>query len=283
MPQHPALSTGRVAVITGGASGIGLAAAKRFASIGMKLCLADLRQDALDRAATELTGAQLITVPTDVGRMEDIQRLKERAYAEFGEVAVLMNNAGTSPGGGPFDHYERWQRVIGVNLWGVINGVHAFTQAMIDQKTPGAIVNTGSKQGITCPPGDTAYNVTKAGVKVLTEGLAHSLRNIEGSQLTAHLLVPGSTFTGMTARGRTEKPPGAWTPDQVIDFMVERMGKGDFYIICPDNDVTTDIDNRRILWGAEDIIRNRPALSRWHPNYQEEFSAFLALEAPFRS
>jgi NAD(P)-dependent dehydrogenase (short-subunit alcohol dehydrogenase family) len=87
-------------------------------------------------------------------------------------------------------HYDRWQRVLGVNLWGVINGVHAFTQAMIDQKTPSAIVNTGSKQGITCPPGDTAYNITKAGVKVLTEGLAHSLRNIEGCQVTAHLLVP---------------------------------------------------------------------------------------------
>jgi NAD(P)-dependent dehydrogenase (short-subunit alcohol dehydrogenase family) len=171
---------------------------------------------------------------------------------------------------------------LAVNLWGVINGVHAFTQAMIDQKTPGAIVNTGSKQGITCPPGDTAYNITKAGVKVLTEGLAHSLRNVEGCRVTAHLLVPGSTFTGMTARGRTEKPPGSWTPDQVIDVLVERMGNGDFYIICPDNDVTTDIDNRRILWGAEDIIRNRPPLSRWHPDYADEFAAFLASPSPFR-
>jgi NAD(P)-dependent dehydrogenase (short-subunit alcohol dehydrogenase family) len=283
MPQHPALSEGRVAVITGGASGIGLAAAKRCASLGMKLVLADLRQEALDSAATELHGATVITVPTDVSKMEEVQRLKDRAYTEFGEVAVLMNNAGTSPGGGPFDHYERWQRVLGVNLWGVINGVHAFTPAMIDQKRPGAIVNTGSKQGITCPPGDTAYNITKAGVKVLTEGLAHSLRNIEGCQITAHLLVPGSTFTGMTARGRTEKPPGAWAPDQVIDMLVERMGAGDFYIICPDNDVTTDTDNRRILWGAEDIIRNRPPLSRWHPDYADEFAAFLASPSPFRS
>ena len=99
---------------------------------------------------------------------------------------------------------------------------------MIDQKTPAAIVNTGSKQGITCPPGDTAYNITKAGVKVLTEGLAHSLRNVKGCRVTAHLLVPGSTFTGMTARGRTEKPPGSWTPDQVIDVLVDRMGNGDF-------------------------------------------------------
>jgi NAD(P)-dependent dehydrogenase (short-subunit alcohol dehydrogenase family) len=283
MPQHPALSHGRVAVITGGASGIGLATAKRFASLGMKLVLADLRREALDQAAAQLADAEIVTVPTDVSKIEEVQLLKDRAYTEFGEVAVLMNNAGTSPGGGPFDHYERWQRVLGVNLWGVINGVHAFTQAMIDQKTPCAIVNTGSKQGITCPPGDTAYNITKAGVKVLTEGLAHSLRNIEGCQVTAHLLVPGSTFTGMTARGRTEKPPGAWTPDQVIDMLVERMSNGDFYIICPDNDVTTDTDNRRILWAAEDIIRNRPALSRWHPDYADEFAAFLKSPSPFRS
>ena len=155
-------------------------------------------------------------------------------------------------------------------------------ETIIDQGTPCAIVNTGSKQGITCPPGDTAYNITKAGVKVLTEGLAHALRNIAGCQVTAHLLVPGSTFTGMTARGRTEKPPGSWTPEQVVDFMVAAMAAGHFYIICPDNDVTRDIDNRRILWAAEDIIRNRPALSRWHPDYTEEFAKFLTLDAPFR-
>jgi NAD(P)-dependent dehydrogenase (short-subunit alcohol dehydrogenase family) len=282
MPQHPAFAEGRVAVITGGASGVGLAAAKRFAGSGMKICLADLNQEALDRAAEQLSGASVVTVPTDVSKMEEVQHLKERVYADFGEVAVLMNNAGTSPGGGPWDHYQRWQRVLSVNLWGVINGVHAFAQAMIDQKTPCAMINTGSKQGITCPPGDTAYNITKAGVKVLTEGLAHALRNIEGCQVTAHLLVPGSTFTGMTARGRSEKPAGSWTPEQVVDFMVAAMAAGDFYIICPDNDVTRDIDNRRILWAAEDIIRNRPALSRWHPDYKDEFAEFLTLDAPFR-
>jgi NAD(P)-dependent dehydrogenase (short-subunit alcohol dehydrogenase family) len=248
----------------------------------MKLCLADLSQHSLDEAAAQLPGADLITAPTDVSKIDEVLHLKDRVYAELGEVAILMNNAGTSPGGGPFDHYERWQCVLGVNLWGVINGVHTFTQAMIDQKTPCAIINTGSKQGITCPPGDTAYNITKAGVKVLTEGLAHSLRTIEGCRVTAHLLVPGSTFTGMTARGRTEKPPGSWTPDQVVDMLIERMSAGDFYIICPDNDVTTDVDNRRILWAAEDIIRNRPPLSRWHEDYAEEFAAFLASPSPFR-
>ncbi|HEU0218675.1 MAG TPA: SDR family NAD(P)-dependent oxidoreductase, partial [Stellaceae bacterium] len=150
------------------------------------------------------------------------------------------------------------------------------------QGTPAAIVNTGSKQGITCPPGNTAYNVTKAGVKVLTEGLAHSLRSIAGCRVSAHLLVPGSTFTGMTARGRTEKPAGSWMPEQVVDFMVAAMAAGDFYIICPDNDVSRDPDNRRILWAAEDIIRNRPALSRWHPDYKHEFAEYLTLDVPFR-
>jgi NAD(P)-dependent dehydrogenase (short-subunit alcohol dehydrogenase family) len=288
MAQHPALTEGRVAVITGAASGIGLAAAKRIAAMGLRVCLADLGGDALEEAAAEVAlvarggPADVLAVPTDVSKLEEVQRLKDRVYDTFGEVAVLMNNAGTSPGGGPLEHFERWQRVLNVNLWGVINGVQSFTQAMVDQRTPGAIVNTGSKQGITCPPGDTAYNISKAGVKILTEGLAHTLRNFEGCQISAHLLVPGSTFTGMTRRGRTEKPPSAWTPDQVVDMLIAGMAAGDFYIICPDNDVTRDIDNRRILWAAEDIIRNRPALSRWHPDYKDEFATFLASEAPFR-
>jgi NAD(P)-dependent dehydrogenase (short-subunit alcohol dehydrogenase family) len=288
MAEHPALTEGRVAVVTGAASGIGLAAVKRLASMGLRICLADLGGDVLEQAAAEVASvakrgpADVLMVPTDVSKLDEVQRLRDRVYETFGEVAVLVNNAGTSPGGGPWDHYERWQRVLNVNLWGVINGVQSFTQAMIDQHSPGAIVNTGSKQGITCPPGDTAYNISKAGVKVLTEGLAHALRNVEGCQITAHLLVPGSTFTGMTRRGRTTKPSGAWMPEQVIDMLVAGMAAGDFYIICPDNDVTRDIDNLRILWAAEDIIRNRPALSRWHPEYGDEFAALLATEAPFR-
>jgi len=161
----------------------------------------------------------------------------------------------------------------------VINGVQSFTQAMVDQRTPGAIVNTGSKQGITCPPGDTAYNISKAGVKILTEGLAHTLRNFEGCQISAHLLVPGSTFTGMTRGAATTKPPGAWMPEQVIDMLLAGMAAGDFYILCPDNEVTRAIDNRRMQWAAEDIIRNRPALSRWHPDYKDQFAAFLAAES----
>jgi len=277
MKSHPAIAPGRVAVITGGASGIGLAAAKRFVAAGMKVCIADLSRDALDKAVAEIGAPAdaVLAVPTDVSKLEEMQRLKQTVYGRFGEVAVLMNNAGTAPGGGPFDHYERWRKVLDVNLWGVINGVHAFSQAMIDQGTPCAIVSTGSKQGITTPPGDTAYNVSKAGVKVITESLAHSLRNIEGCKVSAHLLVPGFTFTGITRPVRTEKPAGAWSAEQVVDMMLERMGRGDFYIICPDNDVTTEMDNKRMAWAAQDIVQNRPALSRWHPDYAEAFAAYM--------
>ena len=281
MSQHPVFAPGRVAVITGAASGIGLAAAQRFAAMGMKLCLADLAGPGLDEAVAAVAKSSpsghdaVFARPTDVSRLEDVQALRDAAYAKFGEVGLLMNNAGTAPGGGPWDNIARWRHVLEVNLWGVINGVQTFTPSMLEQGTACAIVNTGSKQGITCPPGDTAYNVSKAGVKVLTEALAHSLRNAEGARISAHLLIPGSTFTAMTRGNRTEKPAGAWTSDQVIDMMVTGMNQGDFYILCPDNEVTREIDNRRITWAAQDITQNRPPLSRWHKDYADAFTAFL--------
>ena len=117
---------------------------------------------------------------------------------------------------------------------------------MLAQGTPGLIVNTGSKQGITTPPGNLAYNVSKAALKTYTEGLAHELRNTPGAKLTAHLLIPGFTYTGLTD-GATEKPAGAWTGEQVVDFMLESLARGDFYILCPDNE--TERADRRAPHG----------------------------------
>ena len=192
----------------------------------------------------------------------------------FGGTDILMNNAGIQPGSQMFGPAENWQRILGVNLWGVIHGSQVFAPGMIARGRPGLIINTGSKQGITTPPGDPAYNVAKAGVKAFTEALQHELRNTAGGQLSAHLLIPGFVFTGLTAKGRTEKPAGAWTAEQTVDFMIGRIDAGDFYILCPDNDVPRHLDERRILWAAGDIIENRPPLSRWHPDFAEAFTDF---------
>ncbi len=283
MTLHAAIASGRAAVITGAASGVGLAAARRFATLGMNVVMADRAAEALATAAAEVravaaNGAAVDCLETDVSDTGAVERLRDHAFARFGDVAVLMNNAGVGGGGHAFERPDAWARLLGVNLGGVINGVQAFTQAMVDQNRPAVIVNTGSKQGITTPPGDTAYNVSKAGVKVLTEGLQHTLRGLPGCQVSAHLLIPGFTYTGMTRRS-PEKPPGAWTAGQVIDFLLERLSAGDFYILCPDNDVTRAIDNARIAWAAQDITQNRPPLSRWHPDWQAAFAEYMADKA----
>jgi NAD(P)-dependent dehydrogenase (short-subunit alcohol dehydrogenase family) len=278
---HFAFTAGSVAVVTGGAGGIGLAAAKRFAQLGLRVCIADLGADRLARAAQEIAivaahGADdVMAVETDVSRVEDLVRLEAVVQERFGGTDILMNNAGIQPGSTMFGPAANWERVLDVNLWGAIRGTQVFVPAMIARGRPGLVINTGSKQGITTPPGDPAYNVSKAGLKAFTEALQHELRNTPDCQLSAHLLIPGFVFTGLTARDRTEKPSGAWTPEQTVDFMMERLGAGDFYILCPDNDVPRSLDERRILWAAGDIVENRPPLSRWHPDYKQAFEAFL--------
>ncbi len=276
--MNPVFSPGSVAVVTGAASGIGLAAAKRFAMLGMKLVMADLAGDALERAADEvahLSSNDVMAAATDVSSLEQLQRLAEEVPRSFGPVSLLMNNAGIGRNPGlPWENAAGWRALCEVNLWGVVNGVQAFVPGMIASEQPGMVINTGSKQGITSPPGNPAYNLSKAALKNYTESLAHALREATGTRLSAHLLIPGFTFTGMT--GAADKPAAAWTPEQVVEFMLEGVIAGDFYVLCPDNAVDRGLDEKRMRWAMDDIILNRPALSRWHPDYEAEFARFVS-------
>lgn len=273
MASHPAMIPGNVAVITGGADGIGLAAARYYRSLDMRVCIADNDTTKLKAAENEL--GDMLAVPADVSDLSDLEALREKVYDTWGKVNILMNNAGIGGQCGSWEGYDTWKRILNVNLWGVVNGVHTFAPSMIAQGTPDLIINTGSKQGITTPPGNPAYNASKSAVKSVTEALEHDLRNTEGCKVTAHLLVPGFTYTGMVRRFLPDKPDAAWIPDQVVAFMVESLQRGDFYILCPDNEVTREIDNKRMQWAMGDLVENRPALSRWHPDYLAAFEAFM--------
>lgn len=271
-----ALNAGNVAVITGGAAGIGLAVARRLASKGLALVLVDTRPELFESATTSLRESgspEVMARAVDVADRSAVTALKGDILNRFGHVDVLMCNAGIQPGSDIFDSGGTWSRILAVNLGGIVNMCQVFVPDMVAASRPGLVINTGSKQGITTPPGDPAYNISKSGVRVFTEALAHHLRE-EGTGLGVHLLIPGFVFTDLTRRSRTEKPPGAWTPDQTAEFMLKRLEEGDFYILCPDGEVTRDMDEKRMTWAMRDIVENRPPLSRWHRDWAAEFEAF---------
>ncbi len=274
---NDAVKHGGVAVVTGAASGVGRAAALRFAQAGLGVVLADLPGAQLDATVQEArqlasANAPVEGIPTDVTSNEEVNRLADLAF-EIGPIAALMNNAGISLPTTAWSEMENWQRLLQVNFFGVLRGVQAFMPRMIEANRPAVVINTGSKQGITTPPGNPGYNVTKAAVKVLSEQLAHELREA-GAPISVHLFVPGFTYTGMIASFLPEKPPAAWTSEQTVDHLFSRMANGDFYILCPDNDVDETRDRRRAQWAIQDITENRPPLSRWHPDYAEAFAKF---------
>jgi NAD(P)-dependent dehydrogenase (short-subunit alcohol dehydrogenase family) len=272
---HAAIAPGKVAVVTGAASGIGLAAARRFAGLGMRVCLADRDEARLADAISGSAGGDFDASVVDVADRASVAAFAASVAERVGPVSVLMNNAGIGGGGDALSNPDGWTRVLGVNFFGVLHGVQAFVPAMADGGAPGLVINTGSKQGITQPPGDTAYNVSKSAVKALTEGLAHTLRNRSGCDVTAHLLIPGFTYTGLVATRLPERPPGAWTPEQVVDRLLEGIARDEFYILCQDDETTREQDEKRILWAAQDLVEGRPALSRWHPDWKDAFERFM--------
>jgi NAD(P)-dependent dehydrogenase (short-subunit alcohol dehydrogenase family) len=195
---------GRVAVVTGGASGIGLAMAERFAAEGMKLAIADIEEPALDTAAEQLTdgGAEVLAVPTDVSKGDDVDALAARVRERFGAFHVVCNNAGVGGHGFPTwaTPTSEWQWLLGVNLWGVIHGISAFVPALVEQGE-GHVVNTASVAGLASVPFMAPYSASKHAVLAISEALCHDLTMI-GSAVKVTVLCPGFIKTRIADASR---------------------------------------------------------------------------------
>ncbi|QPC71092.1 hypothetical protein HYE68_001844 [Fusarium pseudograminearum] len=277
MSPTDVFSSGSTALITGAGSGIGLAIAKTCRSKGMRVLLVDNDEEALENLNKQhfVDDSDVLTSKVDVSSRSDWQSLKKLALDKFGTIQLLVLNAGRGLKGtwGDDDYFRD---TLETNLFGVIHGINTFLPIVQEaaKSKPTSIVITGSKQGITNPPGNAAYNASKAAVKTLAEHLSYDLKN---ESTTAHLLVPGWTFTGLAgAKIFKEKPDGPWTPEQVAEYLYERMDKNEFYIICPDNDVTEEMDKKRITWAAGDVVHRRPPLSRWREEWKQEAEETMA-------
>ncbi|GAA5844453.1 hypothetical protein JCM9279_006311 [Rhodotorula babjevae] len=291
MTAHPALQPGNVAVITGaGAGGIGFQVALHLARLDLHTVLLDNNQHALDLAAQQLVdeGISETRFTTRLVDVSDPQQLVDAADAVFsqhGRVDFLHLNAGV---GGKSATYgkgmlEDWDRIFKVNLGGVTAGSAAFVERMVAQDSPALVVITGSKQGITMPPGTGgAYNASKAAVKAFAEVLAHDLR-AASTKVDVKLLVPGWVYTKLSTGGDARrvtadaKPAGAWSAAQCAVELFSRLASApdEFYIVCPDNETSTELDYARFAWSAGDVLERRTALSRWDPAYKDEYERFI--------
>jgi NAD(P)-dependent dehydrogenase (short-subunit alcohol dehydrogenase family) len=195
---------GKVAVITGAASGIGRAIATEAAREGMRLVLADIETAPLERTAAELRalGADVLAVPTDVSRAEEVAALAERTVAAYGAVHLLFNNAGVATGGPIWERpLAEWEWVMGVNLWGVVHGIRAFVPLMLAQEDAGYIVNTASIAGLVTAPALGIYTITKHAVVALSEVLAAELAQRD-AHIAVSVLCPSWVQTRILEAGR---------------------------------------------------------------------------------
>ena len=270
------LRSGQVAVITGGASGIGLAMAAHFATRGRKLVLADIEATALDEAVAGLkaAGADVIGVRTDVSKVEQIEALADAAYARFGAVNVLCNNAGVVKRGRMWEQtLEDWEWVIGVDLWSVIYGARSFIPRMISGGQPGYLVNTASTAGLAAFPGIASYDVAKSGVVALSEALWHELHEVN-APIGVSVLCPGlvATRIGDSERNRpgatgvskgapvSMRDPGAvaMTAEAVAQYVADAIESEQFWMIThPAYDQFIEGRLRGML-NRRDVIAPRP-------------------------
>lgn len=322
MKTSDIFAPGKTAVITGASSGIGKAAAIMCASKGMNVFLVDIDQEDLPHALNATKKAAIsenqiiVDVVADVSKKQDMKDLAKTVYhgqhttggtgtgGTVTSVNFLMNNAAIQNGGGAMAEMEKFHHLFSVNTLGPIHGCQAFLPIMKERGEVGLIVNTGSKQGITAPPGNLIYNVSKAALKTWTEGLEYELRTDRfqnGGKIYSALLIPGWVNTSIHLKEKKhqaqlegkpfekesvffheDKPAkGAWMPMQVIDFMLRELDSGadagvdKFYIVCPDNEVDRETDNLRMTWAMQDITQDRPPLSRWHPDWKDKFTVYV--------
>lgn len=273
------MTNGKTAVISGGASGIGLEAAKRFLACGMNVVIADVKNlEAAKESLLEISNdeSRVLIEECDVTSLDVVKKLEILVRESFGKVHCLMGNAGMiAMGTKPWEEVEQLHKIMNTNFMGVVNLCNAFIPSMIAHGEDGVVINTGSKQGITRPPGNYAYNLSKASVVAYTEALSHAFITTENCKIKSHLLIPAFVYTPMISAFIPKKPDFAATTEETVDYFMEALKRDEFYILCPDNETNREIDEKRIQWAADDIIKNRPAMSRWHPDYQEEFEAFM--------
>lgn len=253
---------GKVAVVTGGASGIGFALAERAARDGMRVVIADIESGSLAAAEEKLraAGAEVLAVVTDVSRREGVEALRDRALARFGGVHLLCNNAGVATGGMTWElTHEDWSWILGVNLWGVIHGIRAFVPAMIASGEECHVVNTASMAGLLAGPGMAPYNATKHAVVAISESMYHEL-NMTGARVRVSVLCPGWVNTRIFESERNRPAELAATgslrgrpafaaaeemgrqllaaglpPAEVADQVFHAVGEERFWILTHDN------------------------------------------------
>jgi NAD(P)-dependent dehydrogenase (short-subunit alcohol dehydrogenase family) len=273
----------RVAVVTGAASGIGLALAERFVAEGMKVVMADIEAEALATAADALKrrASALLATQVDVSRPDDLERLARETYAAFGAAHVLCNNAGVAVIGAVHEHtLADWQWVINVNLWGVIHGVRAFVPRMLAGGDEGHIVNTASMAGLTTAQFMSVYDVTKHGVVALSESMFKEFQ-VTGAPIGVSVVCPGLINTAIMRSSRnrpdelaeegkagpmaqafgqslSDRLAGGYPPSEVAEQVVQGLREGRFYIVPAQPDVKSNIAIR-----AQDLLELRnPSLRR---------------------
>ncbi len=267
----------RVAVVTGGASGLGRAMALCFAGEGMKIVLADIQADALKKTEAEFeqAGIAVLAVPTDVSKGKDVEALADKAFKTFGGVHILCNNAGVAPGGTVWEQSEKdWEWTLGVNVWGVIHGIRVFVPRMLEQNVEGHVVNTASVAGLLSLPGMSVYCVSKHAVVTLTECLHHDLVEF-GAKVRTSVLCPAYVPTAISdsernrpallredkkkstedlkreAQMRHAVQSGRISAEQIAGIVLEAIRSEKFYIL-PHQKIKPAIETR-----MQDILQER--------------------------